>query len=180
MINAVRWLSWLKGTSVIVVVNQVGLWLLLLPVLLFLIDYCGTIVGQQQPDVGSQISYAAVYSYLVCPFNILLYLSTFVYNLRLDRDLSQIKNITVVFSSTPSTASSSSSFTCKATKFEEERKVRLWNRNEEVNLRVRRPAHLIVVWAEVLEVAEAGVADTDEDGDAQNDQSEHGRGSLET
>lgn len=29
-------------------------------------------------------------------------------------------------------------------------------------------------------MAEAGVADTDEDGDAQNDQSEHGRGSPET
>lgn len=32
--------------------------------------------------------------------------------------------------------------------------------------------HLIVVWTEVLEMAEAGVADTDEDSDAQNHQSE--------
>lgn len=172
-INAVCWLSCLTSTSVIgwssfslfscfcSALSRRLLW-----------HFC-----RQQPDIGSQISYAAVYSHLVCPFNISLYLSAFVYNLRLDGGLSQIENITVVFSSTPSTVSSSSSFTCKDTKFEEERKVRMWNRNKEVNLRVHRPAHLIVVWAEVLEMAEAGVADTDEDGDAQNDQSEHGRGS---
>lgn len=40
-------------------------------------------------------------------------------------------------------------------------------------------AHLIVVRTEVLEMAEAGVADADEDGDAQSYQREQGRGGPE-
>lgn len=39
-------------------------------------------------------------------------------------------------------------------------------------MHARADAHLIVVWAEVLEMAKAGVADTDEDGDAQDHQRE--------
>lgn len=41
-------------------------------------------------------------------------------------------------------------------------------------------AHLIVVWTEVLELAEECIADADEDGDTQDHQCEEGCGSPET
>lgn len=43
-----------------------------------------------------------------------------------------------------------------------------------------KPIHLIVEWTEVLEMAKAGVAHCDEDGDKQNHQWEQRSGSPET
>lgn len=48
------------------------------------------------------------------------------------------------------------------------------------HLHTQANAHLIVVWTEVFEMAKAGVADTDEDSDAQDHQGEQRCGSPET
>lgn len=87
--------------------------------------------------------------------------------------------ITVVLSSTPSVASSSSSFTFKANVRACER-VKVWDRKLEASAHVHGSrTHFIVVRTEVLEMAEAGVADADEDGDAQSYQREQRRGGPE-
>ena len=44
----------------------------------------------------------------------------------------------------------------------------------------KKNAHRIVVWTEVFEMAEAGVADADEDSDTQDHQGEKRCGSQET